>query len=94
MSAKLLYPCLWQFFEGAFQTNSGGHAREVDFTDFTPEHMQRAEEELGEVCGMFGVTARTIARAAGGEPPASGADDLCVLADRRGLGSARVADYR
>lgn len=44
------YGRLWAFFEGAFQTNSGGHAKDSDFKAFTDEQMARAEKELEEFC--------------------------------------------
>ena len=40
------YPRLWEFFDGAFSSNSGGHPRENDFLDFTLGQLSDAEEEL------------------------------------------------
>lgn len=51
MSVRGQYPLLWRFFDAAFQSNSGGHADEEAFEDFTPAQMEQAEAELESVAG-------------------------------------------
>lgn len=50
MSVRESHPHLWMFFEGAFSANSGGHAEDSQFTDFTKSQLDRAERELVEFC--------------------------------------------
>lgn len=55
-----IYPNLWSFFDGAFQANSGGRAREENFEEFTIGQLMRAENELKEVIAIYSISLCTL----------------------------------
>jgi hypothetical protein len=67
MDYEQSFPLLWNFFNGAFQANSGGRVKDDDFKDFQLMIIAEAEDELNELCnGNFALAAQLGMLADGG----------------------------